>query len=321
MTRIHTRILALTLAAALPLTACTPATDTHAISVENCGQTVGFTSAPDNVTILGTEAVSTLDALNVLDRVNVKAGVFQPDYYPADLNDRLDTIPSLSDRLDASGHLLISREAVVGTNPDLVIGTSDTINRDTMKSSGIAQITEPTFCSGRTGDISFDHVYEHVNLYGTIFDKADEAAAYNQQLRDRISQLTARTSEKETRTAAVLYPTVGGGSTYAYGRASMSAPILEAAGLTNVFGDQDGRVFEVSAEELIDRDPDIIIALYSDGDEGDIVQAVTGLPGANSITAVQDQTILPLLFNFAEPPTPLAVTGLEKVINFLEETR
>lgn len=315
------RVLALTLAAALPLAACAPDEDTHAISVDNCGHTVTFPGAPSNVTLLGNAAVPTLHALGVLDRVNVKAGAFQDDYYSGDIITQLETIPTLTDRLDASGHLQISRETVTATNPDLVIGTSDTVNHATLQATGTPQIEEPAFCGDITEDVTFDHVYDQVHLYGTVFNKTAEATAFTNDLRERVTELTEQASGQETRTVAVLYPTTGGGTTYAYGRGSMSAPIMEAAGLTNVFADQADRVFEVSAEEIIARNPDIIVALHTDGDPTDTTQAITTLPGAAAITAVQDQAILPLLLNFAEPPTPLAVDGLDQVITFLEETR
>src|SRR5690606_9217266 len=111
------------------------------------------------------------------------------------------------------------------------------------------------------------------------------------------------------RTAAVLFPTVGGGTGYAYGNKSMAHPQLEAAGFTNVFGDVDERVFEVTLEQLIDRDPAVLVLLYVDGDPEAVKDAIVNLPGADALTAVQNDDILVQLFNFTEPPTPLSVDG------------
>ncbi len=124
----------------------------------------------------------------------------------------------------------------------------------------------------------------------------------------------AKIEKVESRTAAVLYPTVGGGVTYAYGSTSMAHPQLEAAGLTNVFGDSTERVFEVTLEELLGRNPDVIIMLYGDGDPKAVETAVTGLPGAEKLTAVQNGDLLVQLFNFTEPASPLSVDGLEKIV-------
>src|SRR3546814_7128795 len=55
----------------------------------------------------------------------------------------------------------------------------------------------------------------------------------------------------ERRTAAVLYPTVGGGVTYAYGTRSMAHPLLEAAGLDNAFADTDEQIGRASCRERV----------------------------------------------------------------------
>jgi iron complex transport system substrate-binding protein len=112
----------------------------------------------------------------------------------------------------------------------------------------------------------------------------------------------------------VLYPTVGGGVTYAYGSTSMAHPQLEAAGFTNVFADSKERVFEVTLEELLGRNPDVLILLHGDGDPKAVEQAVTDLPGAEKLEAVQNKNVMTQLFNFTEPPTPLSIDGLEKIV-------
>ena len=113
----------------------------------------------------------------------------------------------------------------------------------------------------------------------------------------------------------MLYPTVGGGTTYAYGSRSMAHPQLESAGLDNVFGDVDERVFEVTLEELLGRDPDVVVLLYGDGDPAAVEEALTSLPGADELTAVREDAVMTQLFNFTEPPTPLSIDGLERIVD------
>ncbi|ALC06029.1 hypothetical protein CDES_08120 [Corynebacterium deserti GIMN1.010] len=308
----------------LTLTACsvddngaTNATDNKSIAVENCGDTITFDHAPEHIALMKSAAVPTLDALGVLDRVVAKAGAFPDGYYDDALQQRVHEIPTLSDKIDASGHVLISKEAVVAAQPDIVIGETDTINRASMVSSTIPVVEEPAFCGSIAGDVSFDDVWSQINTYGTIFDRDAEAQAYTAELQTRVAELRQRVTAKD-QTVAVLYPTIGGGVTYAYGRGSMANPVVEAAGLRNVFSDQSDRVFEVTAEELIARDPDYIIVLHNSDAPESVIQEVRNLQGADALTALDQNKVLPLLLNFAEPPTPLAVDGLEKVIDFVE---
>ncbi len=149
-----------------------------------------------------------------------------------------------------------------------------------------------------------------METYGRLFDREEEAETAIAALKDRMSKI----EKVENRTAAVLYPTVGGGVTYAYGNTSMAHPQLEAAGFTNVFGDSSERVFEVTLEELLGRNPDVIIMIYGDGDPKAVEAAITTLPGADKLKAVQNGDLLVQLFNYTEPASPLSIDGLEKIV-------
>ncbi|AIY16815.1 ABC transporter substrate-binding protein [Pimelobacter simplex] len=284
----------------------------YPVTVENCGADVTLDAAPEKVVLLKSAAVPYLSALGVLDRVSARAGEYPRDYYDDATWAALEKIPALTGKTDTSGHLLVSKEVVIGKEPDLVLGEIDNLSRATLDQVGIPLIEEPAMCPEGLDDPGFDDVYAQMETYGKVFDRTDEAAAANAALKERVAELSAD-GTGERRTAAVLYPTVGGGVTYAYGTRSMAHPILEAAGLDNVFADTDERVFEVTPEELIGRDPDVLILLHSAGDPAQVAEAITRLPGARSMAAVRDDNLMPLLFNYVEPPTPLALDGLAKI--------
>lgn len=96
----------------------------------------------------------------------------------------------------------------------------------------------------------------------------------------------------------------------------MVQPQFDALGLRNLFEDNSERVFEVQPEVLIDLDPEVILVLYQ-GKKEEVENAVTSLPGGDQISAVVDDQVIYLLFNFTEPATPLTVTGLEKLADEL----
>lgn len=281
------------------------------LTVTNCGAEVRFEAEPERVVLLKSASVPFLHELGVLERVVARAGQYPGAYYDEATQAELDAIPLLTDRTDAAGHLQISREVVMAQRPDLVIGEVDTLDRATLAAAGIALLEEPALCAAGVADVGYEDVYEQLEFYGTVFGRPERARTAVGELRSRVEALSVPASG---RTAAVLYPTVGGGVTYAYGTSSMADPQLAAAGLENVFGDVPERVFEVSREELIARDPDVLVLLHGDGDPVAVSAAVTGLAGAEQISAVREGNVLPLLFNFTEPPTPLAVDGLEQLV-------
>ncbi|GAB6903022.1 ABC transporter substrate-binding protein [Kineosporia succinea] len=284
----------------------------YPLTVSNCGDDVTFTAAPQNVVLLKSASVPYLQALGVLGDVKARAGQYPADYYDDATNAELARIPLLTDKLDTTGHLQISKEVVISQEPDLVLGEVENLNRETLVTVGIPLLEEPGLCDNGLDDPGFDDVYDQMEMYGRVFGKTAEATAAVTELKARLAEVSEN-ADGAGRTAAVLYPTVGGGVTYAYGRRSMAEPQLEAAGFTNVFGDVDERVFEVTLEKLIGLNPDVLILLYSDGDAQKVTESITQLPGAEKLTAVKNGDVMPQLFNFTEPPGPLAVTGLERI--------
>jgi iron complex transport system substrate-binding protein len=285
--------------------------DASGVTVENCGAEVVFDAVPERVVLLKSAAVPYLHDLGVMDRVTARAGAYPAEYYDEATLAELDGVPLLTDQLDSSGHLQISKEVVIAERPDLVLGEVDNLSRESLSAVGIPLIEEPALCAtGADTDPSYDDVFAQLRLYGEVFgepERAEDAVAALQQRLDAVPEVG------HGRTAAVLYPTVGGGTTYAYGSSSMAEPQLEAAGFANVFADTDERVFEVTLEELLGRDPDVLVLLHSDGDPQAVADAITLLPGAEQLTAVRDGDVMTQLFNFTEPATPLAVDGLERI--------
>jgi len=286
----------------------------YPLTVTNCGVDVTFDAAPRRVVLLKSAAVPYLHGLGVMDRVTARAGQYPKEYYDAATLAELDRIPLLTDRTDTSGHLQISKEVVISQQPDLVLGEVDNLSRDTLSAVDIPLLEEPAMCPNSTEVPSFEDIYAQFETYGRVFDRTAEADAAVAALKERVAAIRAQVGTASGRTAAVLYPTVGGGVTYAYGTASMAHPQLEAAGLRNVFGDVKERVFEVTLEDLLGRDPDVLILLYGDGDPAAVEKALTDLPGAEKLKAVRDGNLMTQLFNFTEPPTPLSVDGLERIV-------
>lgn len=322
--------LPLTLTALLLTTACGTGpsergtedpSSANPVTVTNCGHEVTIPHAPERVLLLKSAPVQYLADLGVLDRVVARGGAYPREYYDDATWAELEKVPSLSDDLDPSGHLTVSKESVLEQRPDLVLGTTDNLDHETLGALGIPVLEEPALCpdgGGTKGQASFEAVAEQFRTYGTVFGVPERGEAAARQALAEVAELKGRVAPDEQRTAAVLYPTVGGGTTYAYGSRSMAHPQLEAAGLTNVFADVDERVFEVTQEELVGRNPDVLVLLHSDGKPADVVQAVTSRAGLRAITAVKERALVTQLFNFTEPPSPTAITGLSRLIDAVE---
>lgn len=286
----------------------------YPVTVDNCGTQVTIDAEPTNVVMLKSAMVPFLTAVGVLDHVTAKAGAYPKGYFDDATATQVDGIESLTNRTDASGHLLISKETVVEREPDLVLGQTDNLTQEALAEVGIPSLEASGLCTKGLPEPGFQQIYDEIEMYGQVFNRGKEADRAVADLKKRVAAVSQEAKGAKQRTGAVLYPTVGGGTTYAYGNRSMPDPQLEAAGITNVFGEQDERVFEVTLEKLLDEDPDVIVLLHTDGDPTQVEQALTDLPGTSKLTAVRTGQVHTELFNFAEPASPLAVDGLERLI-------
>lgn len=290
---------------------------------DNCEAELRFDAAPARIVLLETAPVTILEGLGVLDRVVAKAGVFPSSYYDAarygDLLDRIDAIPLLSDDIDGSGHLQINQEAVIALSPDLVIGLPDGVTREGMRSAGAETLVQISHCS-ESGEAGWEDLEDQLRLYGDILDRPEAAERLLDGLTSRVDAVKEKARGRSRGTAAVLYPTIGGGPLYAYGAASMATPQLDAVGLDNVFASSPDRVFEVNAEALIDADPDHLVILHqSEGPASDVLAAFEADSTIGTLRAVTSRSVRTQHFDLTEPVTPLLVDGVEQLDAWLAE--
>lgn len=326
MTRSHRTFLAsgMVLCLAFTASACSTGgntTDTAPVAsanfpatVVNCGNEVTFDAPPQRVVVLRNEVIPVLSSLDVLDRVVGLVGQFHDEYFDQETNQLLDEVPVLSDEISQVGGGEISIEEILAQGPDLVIGTSETVTRDALIAQGVPVLENEESCEASQATSTLADIDTLFQLYADVFDRQDEADAALARIDTQIEDAVARIEPGEDRTAAMLYPTLGGGPAYTYGSGSMNHNLLELAGFTNVFADTPDRTFEVSVEDLLARDPDVLILLHSGAEPTEVEAAITALPGADGLTAVREGDLVPLLFGFTSPASPITVEGLDRIV-------
>lgn len=284
--------------------------DGFPLTIANCAEEVTLHKAPERVVLLDSAPVTTLEGIGVLDRVVARAGSFPDGYFSADLRARLAEIPALSEDIDLSGHLQISQEVVIAQSPDLVLGLPDGITREGLRAAGAAALLPRTYCGNLEERASFAALHAEIESYGEVFGRRDEASTLVTALEERVDAVSQAPAGL---TAAVLYAS-GGGPLYAYGATSMATAQLDVLGVENVFAESPERVFEVSLELLLAADPDLLIVLHEGAmPEEELLARSMGGARLDSLRAVRDAAVMPLLFNFSEPASPLVVDGLERI--------
>lgn len=277
----------------------------------NCDRELTLDAPPERVLLMEAAAPSLLFAAGAMDRVVARIEDFPVEYYTPEENEVLAAVPALQAEATSTGGVEVSLETIIEYEPDLVIGyDTETITADALADVGIQLYVMPPFCDNPPKP-SFDSIVDEVRFYGTLFGTSDVADAAADELAATVAS-AADAPVAAGKTAAALYVSADGSAIYAYSALGMVHPQMEALGMTNVFAELSERVAEVSIEEVIDRNPDMLVLLYDDTGlaPDEIAALVTELRGASGITAVANGAVYPMLFNYAEPPTPLVVKGL-----------
>lgn len=182
----------------------------------------------------------------------------------------------------------VSVESIIAHEPDIVIGyDTATITHDALADVGIRLYVMPPYCDNPPTP-SFESILDEVRFYGKLFGAAETANASAAALEAAVASANDA-PVAEGKTAAALYVSSDGSAIYAYSSLGMVHPLMEALGMTNVFAELSERVPEVSIEEVMGRNPEILVLLYDDTDltPDGISALVTGLRGGGSPCAVR----------------------------------
>ncbi len=300
--RSRPRTILLVVAVAVALTACGEADDggtrtvaagAFPMTVETCGREVTIEERPERVMAVGAPTATLMWAAGAADEVDVRARESGP-LGPAE--SAFDDVPLISPNGEPS------KEAVIGQEPDLLLGYGLTMTpwRD-LDAVGIDEIVNSGQCDDdRASDgpeldraADFEQIYRDIELYGRLFGTADTAASAVADLRGRVARVEEGSQGAAELTAAAMVADPSG--VFLYGKASISDAQIEALGLTNAFEDLEENFFELNVEELLARDPDVLLVGYQDAVSAmDAEQQVRNLPGADRLTAVREERVIPV---------------------------
>ncbi|MFC6357193.1 ABC transporter substrate-binding protein [Luethyella okanaganae] len=292
---------------------------TFPATVQNCGASVTVDAAPKRIFLVNNDDVALLDALDALDRVVARTVEPLDGIYSDKTYQKLAAAELVAVDKNATGGAVVSQETILEYEPDLVLAPENAVNRESLLAAGIPVYSPPAYCSdptaGVTGPATFERVYDQLLAFGAMLGVPETAQTRVDELKVAVDGLGAA----DNGTAAALYVPEGGGTLSPYGGPSMVTPVFEAAGLTNVYADAPDRVFDVNIEDLLQKDPQTIVLLYSSGTTDATVRNFTSVAGVEGLSAVRNHRVVALQFSFTDPPTPLSVEGARQLAAKLAE--
>ncbi len=159
-------------------------------------------------------------------------------------------------------------------------------------------------------------VYTSINMIGTLLGKEKEAKTVIDKMKDTFKSLAGHASELQGKSIYFEVSPLEYGL-WAAGKGSFMNEIAELLGLKNIFDDCTAWA-EVSEEQVIERNPDIIVTITMYFGEGPTpVEEITSRKGWENITAVKEGKILNLQNNELSRPAPRLADGAQMLYDFI----
>jgi iron complex transport system substrate-binding protein len=283
---------------AAPPATVIPATQTPAsiTLTDSLSRTVTLAGPAQHVVSL---APSNTEILYALGAGAVVAGRDDFSDYPPQVTQ----VPSIGSE---SPH--VNAEAIVALHPDLVLAAGITSPDDV---AALAKLGLTVYATSNAGNM--DDIYKDILAVGKLVGAADKANALVNSMRARIAAVQSKAATV-TAHPIVFYEldATDPAKPWTAGPGSFVDQLITLAGGTNAGNIAKDAYVQLSLEQLVTENPDIIV-LGSATFGGQTPALVAARPGWQDIKAVKNHAVYTFDDNLISRPGPRVVDGLEKL--------
>jgi len=210
------------------------------------------------------------------------------------------------------GLMALNMELIVSVQPDLVLASPLTPPEQVadLQNLGLTVIVVPN-------PTSFDGLYENLRSVAALTGRESEGEALVAALRTRVAAITEQVALASAR--PVVYYELDAtdpNAPYTSGPGTFVDLLIKSAGGENFGASLSGEWVQVSVEELLSRQPDVIVlGDYTYG--GVTAEQVRARAGWDTLTAVQQNKVFTFDDNLVSRPGPRLVDGLEAMAKLL----
>lgn len=282
-----------------------PATDTAVPATTTTGAITLTDSLSRTVTLAGPArhivslAPSNTEILYALGAGGTVAG--RDDY--SDFPPEATQVPSIGNEYPH-----VNAEAIVALHPDLVLAAGVTSADDV---AALAKLGLTVYATGIDG--SLDDIYRDIENVGALVGKTDAAKTLVDSMRARVDAVKTKAATVSTH-PIVFYEldATDPAKPWTAGPGSFVDQLLTLAGGTNAGNIAKDQYAQLSLEQLVSQNPDIIV-LGSANFGGQTPELVAARPGWQDIKAVKNHAVYTFDDNLVSRPGPRVVDGLEKL--------
>lgn len=260
---------------------------------DDLGREIELNNSAERIVALGPSVVESLFAIGAGDRI---VGREEFSLYPQEAQ-QITSVGSLFGELPS--------EAILALEPDLVIAP-EIISQEqvaTLENLGLTVYYQ-------TNPTTFDELYQKLLDLGTLTGHSAQAESLAQDLQARV-QSVEQALAGVTGRPGVFYEldATDPENPYTTGAGTFIDTLIRMAAGENIGAVLDGQYAQISSEQVILADPEII--LLADAEFGVTPESVATRPGWEVIQAVQSGQIYPFDSNLGSIPGPRLVDGLE----------
>ncbi|MDY7100872.1 MAG: ABC transporter substrate-binding protein [Actinomycetota bacterium] len=278
------------------------------VTVELCGREWTYAEPPQRIVTTDTPMLDLALMMGLGDRV---VGYFgSVDNLDPAVQDEAAGLERLGDNWPYP-----TLEAILAGEPDLVMSygynAEAGFTAERLQEEGIGNFTISEGCEDFTGTSTIDSYYEDVRTFAEIVAAPDAADELIAGWQDRVDAVVDGVPEGEP----VRVLNTGSGdpaAPFVSGNRAVAHDLIETAGGADVFGDTDEVYLSPTWEEVVARDPQLIVESSGFGQEGldAVIAHLESNPALSSMAAVTRGNFVSMRYEEGVPG-PQMFTGLE----------
>ncbi|APX11806.1 ABC transporter substrate-binding protein [Tateyamaria omphalii] len=238
---------------------CTGVVAAADVTVQSCDRSVTFDAPPERAISNDVNLTEMMLVLGLADRMVGYTGISGWKTLNEEMRDGVEELPELSAKYP-SKEVLVGADAdffFAGWNYGMKVGGD--VTPETLEPFGIQvyELTESCIHIMEKDKASIEDMYADLLNLGRIFDVEDRATELVDGYRAELASFTEGLDTGEP--LRVFVYDSGEDAPFTAGRYAMPTALIEAAGGVNVMDDFDKSWATVTWEEVVERDPEVIV--------------------------------------------------------------
>ena len=265
---------------------------------DNYGRSVEINKVPEKVLTLGPNCSELFIALGLQDKIigtslsNHSRGPL-PEYKEA-----YEKLPELT-------HASATREAVLSSGADFIYGIDWEFGQEALDVKELSTFGITTYMNAAS---TMEEMYQEIMDIGKIFQIEEVAAAFIENQKSRIEQIT-KTVATQAPIKVLVYDS-GGNGVFTCSGSNFETLLIEKAGGKNIFDDlQEAQWVTVSSEEILHRQPDVILIHdYDTPSLAEKIKEIKADPALSQLACVKAERFISIPLESVLPGDRMAYT-------------